>query len=77
MLILSVPFQVGLDRVTSQSYRDLLTRIAQQSLFKAYESINNRIKEVSFLHVSIALHSIYYVFFKLTLPLQSFSLYRW
>uniref|UniRef100_A0A146KZ76 Dynein heavy chain, cytoplasmic n=1 Tax=Lygus hesperus TaxID=30085 RepID=A0A146KZ76_LYGHE len=39
-------YQVGLDRITSQSYRDLLTRMSQQSLFKAYESINNRIKEV-------------------------------
>ncbi|BES93792.1 dynein heavy chain [Nesidiocoris tenuis] len=39
-------YQVGFDRVMSQSYRDLLTRLPQQSLFKAYESIDCKIKEV-------------------------------
>lgn len=41
-------YQVGLDRPTSQTYRNLLTKLPQGSAFleSAYEAIENKIKEV-------------------------------
>jgi dynein heavy chain 1 len=41
-------YQVGLDRPTSQTYRNLLTKLPQGSavLESAYEAIENKIQEV-------------------------------
>lgn len=41
--------QVGFDRLTPQSYRDLLTKLpsGSQSLINAYDSIDKKIKDVS------------------------------
>jgi dynein heavy chain 1 len=41
-------YQVGLDRPTSQTYRNLLTKLPQGCAFleAAYEAIENKIKEV-------------------------------
>jgi dynein heavy chain 1 len=43
-------YQVGLDRPTSQTYRNLLTKLPQGSvvLEAAYEAIENKIKQVLF-----------------------------
>jgi dynein heavy chain 1 len=43
-------YQVGLDRPTSQTYRNLLTKLPQGSvvLEAAYEAIENKIKQVFF-----------------------------
>lgn len=53
-------YQVGLDRPTSQTYRNLLTKLPQGSVIleAAYEAIENKIKQVIFMVYLFALISV-------------------